>query len=128
MKTELIQNSDLHFDHKQWNNELDLWQDELKSFNKRLEELVMRSTDKDVMVQVEHFQNVFIIHTKVVDALKRHIKVHETNMAFHSKKGEDVIDQVYVQQHLEIKNRIKTQRNLFGELKKEFLPFISANF
>jgi hypothetical protein len=125
MRIETIQNSDLHLEHKQWNTELSLWKDELKSFNKRLEELVVRYTNKDVLVKVEHYQNLFLIHDEAIHALQLHIEVHETNMAYHSKKGEDAIDLVYAQQHLEIKNRMETQRNIFGELKHEFFEFLS---
>ena len=49
MEKQVLFNSDLHLEHVQWNRELSFWEDELKSFNKRLEELVVRWTDKEVL-------------------------------------------------------------------------------
>ena len=48
MEKLLIFNSDLHFEHEQWSNELAFWEDELKSFKKRLSELVLRCTEKNI--------------------------------------------------------------------------------
>ena len=55
MKNEIIFNADLHFEHNLWRRELFFWEDEIKSFNKRLEELVQRWTDKEILAQLEHF-------------------------------------------------------------------------
>jgi predicted S18 family serine protease len=124
MKNEIIENASLHSDHKQWNAELSLWLDELKSFNKRLESLVKRFTDKKVLIQVEHFQNQFIIHSNEVQRLQQLINVHEINIAYQLKKGEDAIDRIYTKEHLEVKNRMETQAKIFGELKREFFQFL----
>lgn len=124
MKIEVLQNPDLHLEHKQWSSELALWQDELKSFNKRLEEMVLRWTETDVLVQLEHYQNQFIMHAGIINKLQRHIKVHEINMAYHSKKAEDVVNEVQAQLHLEFRTRMETQRKIFGELKKEFFSYL----
>ena len=62
METNVIFNSDLHFEHNLWRAELLFWEDELKSFNNRLSELVKRWTDKEVLAQLEHFQNQFVLH------------------------------------------------------------------
>ncbi len=125
MKNEIINNSDLHFEHKQWRSELLFWEDELKSFNKRLEELVKRWTDKNVLAQLDHFQNQFIRHGEVIDTLQHNINVHETNMALHDEKGEDVINLTLAKHHLEFRGRMEIQRKIYGDLKKEFYQFLS---
>jgi hypothetical protein len=125
MKKEIIYNSDLHFEHKQWRSELSFWEDELKTFNNRLEELVKRWTDKNVLAQLEHFQNQFIRHGEVIDTLQHDINVHETNMAAHDEKGEDVINRVLAKNHLEFRDRMETQRKIYSDLKKEFYRFLS---
>lgn len=125
METVVLENSDLHFEHNQWRAELALWEDELKSFKKRLEELVKRWNNKDVLAQLEEFQNKFIIHGEVIDMLQHDINVHETDMAEHSKKGEDVIDRIYAKQHMEFRDRIETQRKIYTELKQSFFRFLS---
>ncbi|SDF02830.1 hypothetical protein SAMN05421636_11016 [Pricia antarctica] len=125
MKKEIINNSDLHFEHTQWRSELLFWEDELKTFNNRLEELVIRWTNKDVLAQLEHFQNQFIRHGEVIDTLQHDINVHETNMAAHNEKGEDVINVLLAKNHIAFRERMETQRKIYGDLKKEFYRFLS---
>lgn len=125
MKTEIIHNSDLHFEHNQWSSELAFWKDELKSFKNRLEELVTRWTDKDVLAQLEHYQNSFVVHGEVIDTLKHEINVHETDMSDHDSRGEDSLNADHVKNHLAFRDRMETQRQIYADLKKEFFRFLS---
>jgi hypothetical protein len=125
MEREVIFNSDLHFEHKQWRRELLFWEDELKSLRNRLDELAIRWTDKEVLAQLEHYQNQFIIQENAINELDNHINLHETNIAEHTKKGEDVLNQQLVKDHIEFRNHMDTQRNLYSDLKKEFFRFLS---
>ena len=109
MEREVIFNSDLHFEHKQWRRELLFWKDELKSLQNRLNELVLRWTDKEVLAQLEHFQNQFMIQENTINELDNHINLHETNIA----------------EHIEFRNQMDIQRNLYSDLKKEFFRFLS---
>jgi hypothetical protein len=125
MEKEVIFNSDLHFEHKQWRRELFFWEDELRSFNNRLNELVLRWTKKDVLAQLEHYQNQFTIHENTINELQDHINLHEKNISEHTKKGDDVLNQELVKDHIEFRNRMEIQRNLYNNLKKEFFRFLS---
>lgn len=125
METQVIYNSDLHFEHVQWQRELAFWEDELKSFTNRLEELVKRWTDKKMLAELEHYQNQFILHGAVIDKLQDDINIHEINMSGHSMKNEDVLNTSFVKRHLEFRNKIETQRKIYGDLKKEFFGFLS---
>ena len=125
MESQVIFNSDLHFEHVQWNRELSFWEDELKSFNKRLEELVKRWTMKDVLAQLEHYQNQFILHDKRIDELQEAIEKHETRIAGLSLQGKDALDTVMVKKHLEFRNKMEIQREIYANLKKEFFRFLS---
>lgn len=125
MEREVIFNSDLHFEHKQWRRELLFWEDELKSLQNRLNELVLRWTDKEVLAQLEHFQNQFMIQENTINEFEDHINLHETNIAEHTKKGEDVLNQQLVKDHIEFRNQMDIQRNLYSDLKKEFFRFLS---
>jgi hypothetical protein len=125
MEKEIFYNSDLHFEHKQWNQELLFWEDELKSFNSRLSELVSRWTDKDMLAQLEHYQNEFILHEGVINSLRDDIEMHETNMSAHYKNGEDTLNKALVKTHIEFRKRMETQRHIYNDLKKEFFHFLS---
>jgi hypothetical protein len=125
MEATVINNADLHFEHEQWRMELAFWKDELKTFNHRLEELVNRWTDKSVLSELDKFQNNFIRHGEVIDELQHEINVHETNMSNHDAKHEDVLDTAHVKNHIQFRERMETQRHIYGELKKDFFRFLS---
>ncbi|MGB5668313.1 MAG: hypothetical protein WBM53_15865 [Maribacter sp.] len=125
MEKELIFNSNMHFEHVQWRRELFFWEDELKSFKNRLSELVMRYTAKDVLAKLEHYQNEFILHGGVIDDLLEDIEKHETRIAGQTKAGQDVLDTTFVNKHLEFRNRMETQRQMYSDLKKGFYSFLT---
>lgn len=125
MAKEILYNENLHFEHQHWNSELAFWEDELKTFKNRLSELVSRWTDKQVLVQLEHYQNQFILHGGIIEDLQEIIEKHEMRMAGHSSKGEDVLDTDLVKKHLEFRKQMETQRQIYADLKKEFFRFLS---
>ena len=125
MKKELIFNTDLHFEHENWNRELLFWEDELISFQNRLDELVLRWTAKEVLAEVEKFQNHIIVHREAIVSIKNQIELHETNMADHYKKDEDVLNKDLVSKHELLRYKIEIQRNLFNEFKGNFFRFLT---
>lgn len=125
METQVIYNSDLHFEHERWRSELFFWKDELRSFRNRLEELVARWTDKDVLVQLEHFQNEFILQEGRINEFLEGIEIHEHNIAGKSMAKEQSMDRVMVSNHLEFREEMETQREMFHNLKKDFFRFLT---
>ncbi|NAY91356.1 hypothetical protein GTQ34_05435 [Muricauda sp. JGD-17] len=125
MEKEIIYNEDLHFEHKQWQSELAFWEDELKSFNNRLSELVTRWTKKEVLAQLEHFQNEFILHGGTIDDLRESIEIHENRIADQSRTGKDAMDTVLFNKHLEFRNKMEAQRQIYADLKKKFFRFLT---
>ena len=125
MKEELIFNTDLHFEHETWYRELDFWQDELESFQNRLNELVMKFTDKDMYANIEKFQNQLNIHEGVMNSIRNQIQMHESNIADHYKKDEDSMNRDMVKKHLEIRDRMENQREIICEMKKDLFAFLT---
>ncbi|MDX1829012.1 MAG: hypothetical protein R3342_05640 [Lutibacter sp.] len=125
MEKEVIYNSDLYFEHKQWRRELFFWEDELKSFKNRLNEIANRWTDKNVLAELEHFQNQFINQAEVIDKMQHDINVHENKIVENTKEGEDILDLNLSRKHIEFRNSMETQRHIYGDLKKEFFRFLS---
>lgn len=124
MEKDILYNSNMHFEHKQWKGELAFWKDELKSFKNRLSELVAGWTDKDVLAQLEHYQNEFVLHGGVIEDLEESINEHETRIAGQSKSGSDAIDTQMAKKHVEFRDRIETQREIYASLKKNFFKFL----
>jgi chromosome segregation ATPase len=124
-KTEVLYNENLHFEHKQWQSELSFWEDELKTFKNRLSELIQRWTNKEVLAQLEHYQNEFILHEGIIDKLQETIEKHETRIAGQVNSGHESLDTALTKKHLEFRNQMETQRQIYAELKKEFFKFLS---
>jgi len=124
MKTEVLYNDNMHFEHVQWKRELAFWEDELKSFNNRLSEIVTRWTNKEVLAQLEHYQNEFVLHGGVIEDLQETIEEHEERIAGQSIEGEDAIDAQLAKKHIEFRNRIEMQREIYAQLKKDFFRFL----
>lgn len=124
MKTKTIYIDDLHFEHKLWKRQLEFERDELKVFNNRLEDIVQRWTDKEILAQVEHFQNSFIRHNEVIDTLLHEIKVHAQELEKDAKEKPNNIHRVHYDDHEEFRDQVETQLKIFGDLKTEFLRFV----
>ena len=125
MKTATIYNSDLHFEHKQWSRELLFWEDELKSFQNRLDELVVRWTDDRVLAELGQYQNQFTIHKNKINDLKEDIDLREHKLFEHLKENEGSMDRVYLKFHLDLRKRMETQRDIYNDLKYRFFRFLS---
>ena len=125
---EVIYNQDFHLEHKQWQSEIAFWEDELKSFKKRLGELVVCRPEKGVLTQLEHFQNQFILHEGVIQDLEETIEKHEIRIAGQNLIGQDALDMPLTKEHLEFRNKMETQRQIYADLKKQFYHFLTNNF
>ncbi len=126
METKIVYNEDLHFEHEQWKRELDFWEDELMTFKHRLEEMLAKNPDKSILSKLDNFENRFRIHEHKIYGFKQRIYSHELNMARITEKGENAIDRVSYEYHLEFRNQIEIQRDMYHELKKEFYEFLTG--
>lgn len=125
MKTEVIFNFDLHFEHNLWKLELSFWKSELNFFKKRLTELVNKWTNKNMLAELEQYQNKFIIQESNINKLQLDISNHEIRISESIKTGKDVLDLALFKKHLICRNQIETQRHVYSELKKHFFLFMS---
>lgn len=127
MEKEVLYQENMHFEHQQWNAELAFWKDELKSFNNRLDELVTRWTNKDVLAKLEHYQNEFVLHGNVIEDLQESIEEHEIRIAGQFESGTNALDTIMSKKHIEFRDRMETQREIYADLKKDFFRFLSEN-
>ncbi|MCQ0110522.1 hypothetical protein [Zhouia amylolytica] len=124
MKT-IIKNSDLHFEHSLWEKELLFWQDEIKSFKNRLSEIQKRWTDDTVLSALDQYENQFTIQLEKIDQLKDDIRTHEHGISNQLKANQEAIDMVGLKYHMEMRDRMETQRQIYHDLKKRFFEYLS---
>lgn len=125
METKPVYNEDLHFEHEQWKRELAFWEDELRTFKNRLAELLNRWSDQADLATLDHFENRFKIHQSKIEDFRHHIHAHELNIARHYEAGENVMDRVHFNYHLEFREQMQMQRSIYLELKNEFYQFVT---
>ncbi len=115
----------LHLDHQLWNNELSFYKDEVNIFESYLEEFVKKAEDhKDLMADLEHFQNQFIRQKEVIDQLKHDIGLSEQKLSKEIQQGVRMTDEDKIR-HEQTRERIETFRKIYRELKIEFYGYMT---
>jgi|NOAtaT_7_FD_contig_121_399077_length_1936_multi_2_in_0_out_0_2 hypothetical protein len=118
------QAQDLHFEHILWIKELDFFEGELRFFENRLGDLVMRYRSIEVLAQLEQFQNQFIRQKEVLDKLTRDIHVHEQALSLKIKKEQPLNDSL-LEGHTEMRRRMADFRKIYSGLKEKFFLFLA---
>lgn len=117
---------ELHFEHALWTSEAKFYADELKIYQKRLEEIASKNTAQDVREQIEHFQNKFILQKEQLDILNHEVKVHEQWLAQYAKDNPIAIDHKLFADHKTMHEKMDVFHTMYEELKKEFTRFFAT--
>jgi hypothetical protein len=114
----------LHMEYQLWTRELIFYKEEIKIFEEHLATLLDRNNKNGVPAQVEHFQNQFILQKEVIDFLRHDLRVSERQLAnFVGELSGDGIENIKMDNHGELRERISTFRKIYREIKNEFRRF-----
>lgn len=116
---------DLHFEHQLWLSEARFYTDELTVYQKRLEEVASKNSDSEFKIQIEHFQNQFIIQKEQLDILSHEAVIHEQWLANYAKENPVAIDRHLFADHQATHAKINTFKEIYAELKGEFNRFVA---
>jgi Asp-tRNA(Asn)/Glu-tRNA(Gln) amidotransferase C subunit len=119
---------ELHTEHITYLSTLAFAKDEIKTFNNRLSEIVTANTKKEILAQVEHFQNQFIRHNEVIDELKHEVHECETRIAKIAESNNVATDHKKVDDHADLRDQMDTFSHIFSELKNEFKSFLEKAY
>ncbi|TAH27112.1 MAG: hypothetical protein EAZ07_02440 [Cytophagales bacterium] len=123
MSTKTVHMDELHFDHQLWATKLNFYKDEIKIYQKRLEQISQKNTAIEIKIKVEQFQNRFIIQLKELNDLLDEQKNHEKELALIAQENTVASDHIRFNAHTEHEEEIVTFEKLFSELKVEFSKF-----
>ncbi|MCX6297126.1 MAG: hypothetical protein NTX97_13905 [Bacteroidetes bacterium] len=115
----------IHEEHKEWLNNLFFYKDELSIMQRRIAEIAKKYTTKDILANVEHFQNKLIIQKEQIDILSHNIKVHEESMEKEMNKDETKAKKINCSSHLDETKQLQTFEKIFKELRKELNQFLA---
>lgn len=117
--------SDLHFEHEMWLRELAFCDDELKFLTARLEEVTAKNTDRDMLRDVEHFQNQFILQKENIDVFTHNINGKEHELAKFAKEHPVANDHVHFTDHKGMRDNMEGFAKNYNEMKAEFRRFLT---
>jgi len=123
MKTEKIYTQ--HAENKEWMNSLLFYRDEIKIMTGRIEEIASKNTSKDVLAQVEHFQNQLIIQSNQIDILKHGINLVNDAIVREIKKNDVAIEHRSMKDHTTTREGMGSFERIFSSLKTELNVFLS---
>ncbi len=112
-------------DHAAWLNSIAFYEGELDILKERLLEIAQKNTAVEVMAQVEHFQNQFIIQQNNLDELKHQVHAHESMVAQDARKHSGKMDTSNAAVHNEVKAAFIKTEEIINDLRKEFNQFLS---
>ena len=119
----------LHLEYKLWIVELTFYEEMIRIFENHLEHIVAQNrAHKDVLSQVEHFQNQFIREKEVIDELKHDLNVSEKQLASFTHEMIGIgYEFERLDNHPKLRDEFLIFKKIFSELKDEFHKFEEDN-
>ncbi len=115
---------DQHAENTEWTNKLNFYMDDIKIMTGRLEEVAAKNSSGEVLAQVEHFQNQFIVQRNNIDEAIHVVKMNEELLQAEIDENPVAVDRRSVEYHKIEKEMVDTFEKNFNELRREFNEFI----
>ncbi len=112
-----------HAEHTEWISKLKFYNDEISIIKNRLGEIASKNNQKDVLAQVEHFQNQLIVQKNNIDEISHSIKMDEEALQKEVNKNPIATDHRKMEFHTKEKNDVESFEKIFNELRTEFKSF-----
>ena len=110
--------------HSDWLRALHFYRDELKILNSRLTEIASKNNGREVLIDIEHFENQLRIQAGNINSLTHEIRANVSNAAIEAKaSGAGYIDGNLLAQHTELGNKFETEEKIINELRRSFNDF-----
>jgi hypothetical protein len=117
-----------HSDHSRRMKEPEFARQEVMYFEKRLEDLVNRITNRPILQELEQFQNRFIREREVMDDLRHRVKKEEYKLVQALKADKLSMEQFDLGSHLALGRNMVDFARLNSELRHAFNTFLLRQF
>jgi len=110
-----------------WKHELSSKKEEIRHFERHLENMSTKNLPKDLLVQVEHFQNLFILQKEVIDKLRHDLpdSGNKVENIFNGLRSANFLEDREASIG-ELEERMHTFRKIYIETKQDFNHFDSV--
>lgn len=113
----------LHHQCTDWLRELEFYKQELEILKNRLGEVAAKNSATDILAQVEHFQNKFIMLREQHDELRHEVNLKNENVLATAKEMPTHIDQKLTTGNDELQEKMKDYSKGFSDTRFEFNRF-----
>ncbi|WP_299527776.1 hypothetical protein [uncultured Lutibacter sp.] len=121
MESQLVYLSDLNFNLDVWKRELKFQEGEMDYFQEKLEHIAIRNPEKEVLVQLESFQNKIIREREVMGHLRHRIRMKKRELA--QSKFENNAEILFQEKQVMLKDEMATFVKMHYELKEGMMDF-----
>lgn len=118
--------TDLHTEHLEWWGELCSWQENVRTFERRLGRLLPAIRNDDDKAMAEHYQNRLIREQEVIDELQHVVKTHEDSLAKKAQETPHVAASAPYKDHEHLRQRMDTARHLHEDLRDGFVSWAAS--
>lgn len=115
----------LHHQGNDWLRELEFYKEELAILTSRLEEVVSKNTNKEILANVEHFQNKFIMLREQLDILRHDVNQRNEKLTELAKTRPDHIDERLTSISDKLLDRMKDFAHSIADTRFEFNIFLA---
>ena len=112
---------DLRYDHHIWENELNFYKNELGIFEDRLTDMLERKPSRQLLIQLEQFQNQFIRQKEVVDELNHKIHLYDDELKGIPAQIMLGLESNEMEKHKSLEDDLQLNRKLYFELRNRFI-------
>lgn len=117
---------DLHTEHREWLSKFSFYKDELSILKNRIAEIASGYTSKDVLAQVEHFQNQLIVQQTQLEQLRHDVKQQENLIEKSITDNPTATDHRKLDDHSSLREKVETFDRLFTAMKNELKEFVAG--
>ncbi len=122
---ETMTSAALETEHLTWLKHLSFYKDQLHVMESEMIDFVKSKPPKNLMPQVEQFQNQFIRQREVIDELRHKVKAHENEIERMTNFALEYLRDRVTREHVSIKQEYKRFVELFLEMEQDFHDFLA---
>jgi predicted nucleic acid-binding Zn-ribbon protein len=115
-----------HAENATFMEKLFFYKDEIAIMKTRIAEVASKNSSKDVLAQIEHFQNQLIVQNDNIDRIKHEVVQCEKTLEANINKNETAADHRKVADHALERKLVESFEKHFNGLRAELKTFLAT--
>lgn len=116
---------ELHADHKAWRSQLQMMQDEMTVYTRRLEEVVAKNNTPEAAAAAEAYQNKFLMWNDEAQALRAEVRSQEHQLAELAVTNPDHAHQLRVADHDALRSKVESLLKVYGDTRADYQRYLA---